>query len=255
MRKLLGLILLLPTLAFAQPIAGNTTAVTGTVTCNAGTNLNTSSLATSAKQDTGNASLSSIDGKITACNTGAVTVSAVPANQSVNLNQIAGNAVSAGNGASGTGVQRVTIANDSTGIVNQGGTWTVQPGNTANTTAWLTSQTPATSGGLTTYHLVSGASTNATNIKASAGQLYCYSVFNTNAAMRKLAFHNTAGSPTAGASVFFSLPIPGGGGANVCTDSGIAFSSGIAITTVTEGADSGTSAVGSGDLIINLFYK
>lgn len=38
-----------------------------------------SSQATAAKQDTGNTSLSSIDGKITACNTGAVTVSALPA--------------------------------------------------------------------------------------------------------------------------------------------------------------------------------
>lgn len=33
-------------------------------------------LATEAKQTTGNASLSSIDGKITTCNTGAVTISA-----------------------------------------------------------------------------------------------------------------------------------------------------------------------------------
>lgn len=35
----------------------------------------------------------------------------------VNLTQIAGNAVSAGNGASGTGTLRVTLANDSTGTV------------------------------------------------------------------------------------------------------------------------------------------
>jgi hypothetical protein len=184
-----------------------------------------------------------------------VTIGTFPDNEPFNVAQINGVAPSMGNGASGTGVQRVTIASDSTGIVNQGGTWTVQPGNTANTTPWLVTQSPATSGGLTTYHLVSAASTNATNIKASAGQLYCYSIFNTNASMRKVAFHNTAGAPTAGASVFFSLPIPGSGGANVCSDSGIPFSSGIAITTVTGAADSDNTAVGANDLIINLFYK
>lgn len=75
MRKLLVLLFLLPSVALAQPIPGNTSSVTGAVTCNAGTNLNTSSLATSSKQDTGNASLDSIDGKIAVCDTDDVTVS------------------------------------------------------------------------------------------------------------------------------------------------------------------------------------
>jgi membrane protein implicated in regulation of membrane protease activity len=110
--------------------------------------------------------------------TGSNVIGALTANQSVNVAQINGTAPSMGNGASGTGVQRVTIANDSTGILatvgtvtnlsqmsgqaiamgsgvrssgtqrvtiatddivpaSQSGTWTVQPGNTANTTAWL----------------------------------------------------------------------------------------------------------------------
>ena len=95
---------------------------------------------------------------IDALPTGSNTIGALTANQSVNTAQINGVAPSMGNGASGTGVQRVTIANDSTGIVAlttstaevgnvknsgtfatqaaQSGTWTVQPGNTANTTAW-----------------------------------------------------------------------------------------------------------------------
>jgi len=64
----------------------------------------------------------------------------ITANSSVNLNQIAGTTTATGNGVAGTGVQRVTIASDNTAFsVNavQSGTWTVQPGNTANTTAWL----------------------------------------------------------------------------------------------------------------------
>jgi hypothetical protein len=49
---------------------------------------------------------------------GSQTIGALTANQSVNNAQIAGNAISAGNGTSGTGTQRVTIASDSTGQVN-----------------------------------------------------------------------------------------------------------------------------------------
>lgn len=114
---------------------------------------------------------------------------------------------------------------------------------------------PATSGGLATYHLVSAASTNATNVKASAGQLFGWYLYNSNAAARKVAFHNTAGTPTAGADIFFSVMIPPGSAANVFSDIGIAFSTGIAFTTVTEVADNGTTGVGANDLIINLFYK
>jgi hypothetical protein len=95
------------------------------------------------------------------------TLPALPANQSVNNAQIAGVATATGNGVVGTGVQRVAIASDNTafsvnalqsgtwnigsittlpalsagaaviGAVTQSSTWTVQPGNTANTTPWL----------------------------------------------------------------------------------------------------------------------
>lgn len=64
--------------------------VSGTVTANIGT---VGTLATAAKQDTGNASLSSIDGKITAVNTGAVVVSssALPSGAATSAKQDTGN--------------------------------------------------------------------------------------------------------------------------------------------------------------------
>jgi hypothetical protein len=158
---------------------------------------------------------------------------------------------------SATASQRagVNSSGEVKGVVSQNGTWTVQPGNTANTTPWLVTQTPSATGGLSTFHLVSAGSTNATNIKASAGQLYCWYIYNSNAAARKVAFHNTAGTPTAGASVFFSMVIPPAAGANACAASGIAFSTGIAITTVTGLPDSDNAAVAANDLIINLWYQ
>jgi hypothetical protein len=115
--------------------------------------------------------------------------------------------------------------------------------------------TPVASGGLTTFHLVSAATTNATSVKASAGQLYGWYIYNSNAAARKVAFHNTAGTPTAGASVFMTITIPGSSAANVFTDFGIPFSTGIGITTTTGLADTDATAVALNDLTINLFYK
>lgn len=196
--------------------------------------------------------LSSLDGKVTACNTSAVVLSSGTV---TSLTQMNGQAIAMGTGVRSAGTQRVTIATDDVVPASQSGTWTVQPGNTANTTPWLVSQTPATTGGLTTYHLVSAASTNATVVKGSAGQLYGYYIYNANASARKVAFHNTASTPTAGASIFFSIMIPAGSGANVAFPSGISFSSGIAITTVTGIADSNNTAVAASDLLINLFYK
>jgi hypothetical protein len=114
---------------------------------------------------------------------------------------------------------------------------------------------PQTANGLSIFHLVSAATTNATNVKASAGQVYGWYVYNSNAAARKLVFHNTAGTPTAGASVIFAIVIPPSSAANVEFTMGLAFATGIAITTVTDLTDAGATAVGASDLIINVFYK
>jgi hypothetical protein len=104
-----------------RPIPSGTQAVSGTVTANAGTG-------------TFN----------------------IQANASVNETQVAGTAIDVNSGVKSAGTQRIVIATDQpqltnalkvdgsavtqpvsgTVTANQGGTWTVQPGNTANTTAW-----------------------------------------------------------------------------------------------------------------------
>ena len=53
------------------------------------------------------------------------------------LTQMNGAAISMGTGVRGAGVQRVTISTDDVVPASQSGTWTIQPGNTANTTPWL----------------------------------------------------------------------------------------------------------------------
>lgn len=112
-----------------------------------------------------------------------------------------------------------------------------------------------TTGGDSTFHLVSAATTNATNIKASTGKVTGWYIYNSNASARKIAFHNTAGTPTAGASIHSSIVIPGLAAANVSFPNGIDFGTGIAITTVTDLTDAGSTAVALNDLIINIYYK
>jgi hypothetical protein len=141
----------------------------------------------------------------------------------------------AGNGVSGTGVQRVTLASDSTGQV---------------------APIAKTSGGTTPYRLVSAATTNAANVKASAGQVYAVIVSNVNAAARYLHLYNNAGAPTCNASIINTFIIPGattGGGTNIPIALGVEFSSGIGIC-ITTGVD-GTGNVAANELVANVFYK
>lgn len=116
----------------------------------------------------------------------------------------------------------------------------------------------ATSGGLSKFHLVSAASTNATNVKASAGQVYAITAFNLNANAMYLKFHNTAGTPTAGASVTDTYLIPGnttGAGLVINIDKGIVFSTGIGITLVTGITDASAVAVAASEIVLNIYYK
>ena len=116
----------------------------------------------------------------------------------------------------------------------------------------MTAQVP---GGCLTFHLESAATTNPTVVKNSAGQVYGWFIYNSNAAARKLCFHNSAAAPTAGAGIFFTLVIPPQSAANVFFPVGVAFTTGIAITTVVGLPDNSSAAVAADDLNINIFYQ
>lgn len=162
-------------------------------------------------------------------------VTSVPANQSVNLNQLAGNAISSGNGVAGTGTVRVSVASDSTGQIGI---------------------VPLTSGGLSISRTVSAASTNATNVKASAGQVFAIVAANVNAEEAWVHLYNTAGTPTCTTSIIASFIIPGattGGGTNIPLPPGAAFATGIGFCLTT--APDGTGAVAASEVVLNVFYK
>lgn len=114
---------------------------------------------------------------------------------------------------------------------------------------------PHTAGGLSIYHLISAATTNANNVKASAGQVYGWAITNNSNGWRYVKLHNTSGTPTAGSGVIYTIGLPPGGGSNISLEMGLAFATGIGITIVTDITDAGTTAVGASEVNVNLFYK
>ena len=115
---------------------------------------------------------------------------------------------------------------------------------------------PQTANGLTISRTLSAASTNSTNVKASAGQVYGWYLYNANAAVRYLKLYNKATAPTVGTDTpVMTIPIPPGAGANVEYSMGIPFGTGIGIAITTGVADNDTGAVAANEIIVNLLYK
>jgi hypothetical protein len=135
--------------------------------------------------------------------------------------------------------QRVTIATDDVVPASQSGTWTVQPGNTANTTPWLVTTAGVVGGGRTPF--TGSIAATLTLIKSSQAELGGWFIFNPNATTAYLQLFNAAstGAVTLGTTApTLSLGIPAGGGANLASPNGIQFSSGIVIAATTTRAGS-----------------
>lgn len=118
---------------------------------------------------------------------------------------------------------------------------------------------PQTSGGPSLARIKAASGTNATSVKASAGQVYGWYLYNNTASVISLHLYNTAGTPTAGSGTpLFTVPIPANGGCVVEFDMGIPFGTGIGYT-ITKGAtspsDTDTGSCAADDLHGVLLYK
>lgn len=178
--------------------------------------------------------------------------------QDVNVKQIGAATVLAGNGVTGTGSQRVTIASDNTAFtVNsaQSGTWTVQPGNTANTTPWLVSSNSTTSGGMSFFRNTALSNT-AVAVKASAGNVYYIHFYNTNTSDCFVQLYNVAqGSVTVGTTTpDITFTVPGGNGILDTSFDSSPFSCGTAITIAATTTITGGTAPGTG-LLVSMGFK
>jgi hypothetical protein len=136
-------------------------------------------------------------------------------------------------GSDGTNLRPLKVS--ATGVVSVDGSAVTQPSKLV----------PQTSGGLSTQSSTTGAT--ATSIKTSAGQLFGWYIGNSNtSAVYVQLFDALTGSVTLGTtSPKLSLMIPAGGAANVFSDTGIAFATGIsfACTTTRSGSTGPTSTI------------
>ncbi len=86
--------------------------------------------------------------------------------------------------------------------LNQGGTWTMQPGNTPNSTAWLFTPVPSSAQGAGTPHrlaFVTNITTGApTSVKTSGGTINSGRVANNSGVGVWAHFYNKASAPTMG---------------------------------------------------------
>lgn len=193
--------------------------------------------------------------------TGTNTIGALTAHQSTNVDQWAGTAVDVNSGVKSAGTLRVVIATDQPSLsnaqpVSQSGTWTVQPGNTANTTPWLTTNVPGTSPGSTVSRIKAAASTNSTNLKGSAGVVLGYALYNNTASAKFFKFYNKATAPTVGTDTpLFTVIIPASGGANVNWADGLPFATGIGYGITGAVTDADTTATAADDVHGMVLWK
>ncbi len=118
-----------------------------------------------------------------------------------------------------------------------------------NTIGGVVQKPTATAGGQTLSRVNAAASTNATSVKASAGNLLRISVFNVAAYSVFMKFYNKASAPTVGTDTpTRTIPIPTGTGFAEEYCYGAPFATGIAYAITKLQADSDTTAVVAGDL-------
>jgi hypothetical protein len=183
------------------------------------------------------------NGQVAVTNTPNVTIQS---NAAVNVAQFGGNAVATGTGAGGNGIPRVTVSNDSAVKLWDGTTTTSVDtvGGIKNTPVPTSNQT-----GPTTSRIKSAASTNATNLKASAGQVYGWYLYNNTGSAKFFKWFNKASTPTAGTDTpLFTVGIPANGGCVHEFKMGIPFGTGIGYTITGSVADSDTTNTAADDV-------
>lgn len=148
-----------------------------------------------------------------------------------------------------------------TTAVTQSGTWTVQPGNTANTTPWLVQPVPGAANGAATYFVQPAASDNHVVIKAGAGTVYGVTVFNNSGTVNYLRLYDaTTGfnGCNSATNLVTQIQIPAStsvGGAAVPFPAGMLFGTGISICITSGYATTDTTNATASAMSVTVSYK
>jgi len=208
--------------------------------------------ASAANQLTEISKLTSIDGKLT---------SGVP---------VTGTFWQATQPVSGTfwqATQPVSVASVPTHAVTQSGTWNIGSVTTLPATpagSNLIGQvapvgTATTTNAASTCYLTSAATTNSTNCKSSAGNVYGYMVINTTATLYYLRMYNASAAPTCSSATNFvnTIPVPAsatGAGISHMIPVGQAFATGIGFCLTGGGSSTDNTNAATG-VYITILYK
>jgi hypothetical protein len=238
-------------------------AATGTVTANAGTNLNTSALLTTSAHDAAFGTAGSADSQVR-------TVQGIA---SMTPLQVQSNSASLATEASVDGLEGgLGAAADAAATAGSTGSVTAKlrlitsqlDTISTNLSSLLTSSQLVDDDqtGASVHHRVSvGTTEDEHEIKSSAGRLFSISVTNTNAAARYLRCANqVAASTTPGTTtVFYGMAIPGattGAGFTVnFGPMGLAFSTALTCWLVTGAAETDVAEVAANEINVNYTYK
>lgn len=162
----------------------------------------------------------------------------------VSIAHVGSTAVASGNGTASAGCQRITIASDNTAF-------------TVNATSTPASTAHALIAAPSTYRLLSAAaSTNAANIKSSAGTVKGIQGFNAKASAVYLKLYNKASSPTVGTDTpVKTIYLPATAAFAFDFGTGVAFATGISIALTGVGTDADTTALVAADVLaLNVDY-
>lgn len=143
----------------------------------------------------------------------------------------------------------IKSGNPTTIAATQSGTWTTQPGNTANTTPWLNTPTPVVSplSSSSPGNITSSAYEASHVVKASAGVLYSIACYNSKASAQFVLVFNSTTVP-ADAAVANAVPLYCPATSNCALDYGQYgkyFSTGISWS---NSSTSPTKTIGSADV-------
>jgi hypothetical protein len=118
-----------------------------------------------------------------------------------------------------------------------------------NNSVGVTGTNIAATDGLTYTRFNSAASTNATSVKAGAGRIYGFDVYNMAAYYVFLKFYNKASAPTVGTDTpVWTVPLAPGGGFSLDGASPEYFATGIAFAITKLQADTDVTVIAAGDV-------
>jgi hypothetical protein len=201
-------------------------------------------LATSALQTTGNTSASTI-----ATNTGTTATGIGAPADAAYAGSGSASVIAAAKGIYAAATSPIPAG---TNLIGKAGIDQTTPGTTN-----AVQNIAGTTGGTTPFTLTAANSTNATNIKNTAGLVDHISVYNNSATLAWVSFYDTSGTPTCGTSIKYQVMIPAnstsGAGAVEDYGIGVGHASGIGICVATGIA--GTGSVAASAYVINVFYK